>query len=139
MRSKIVSLLVSLLLVVAVLPAQQKPESPLPFTTGELQDIYDTYNREYWDGKLPKATVVWTAHDHKYGETRQDPDGRFRVRLDVIKNRESNVAKTTILHEMCHVKTWGEKCHMAGVDGSCRRFYIELHRIMLEGAFDDIL
>lgn len=129
-------MLVTALLLCLSTPAQTPP---LPFTTGELQDIYNSYNREYWDGKLPKATVVWTALDNKYGETQQDADGRFLVRLDVVKNREANVAKTTILHEMCHVKTWGEKCHMTGVTGSCRRFYIELHRIMLEGAFDDLL
>jgi hypothetical protein len=63
----------------------------------------------------------------------------FVIRLDVIKNQERNVAKTTILHEMCHVKTWGESCHIPGQPSTCRRWLVELHRIMLEGAFDDLV
>ena len=133
------TLVTVLLLCPVVVFPQKKPAPALPFTSGELQDIFKSYNRMYWDGKLVNAQVVWTALDNKYGETSQADDGRFTIRLDVIKNREANVAKTTILHEMCHLKTWGDQCHVTGKPDQCRRFYAELHRIMLEGAFDDIL
>jgi len=137
-------LLAILLLVTLCLPAhaqQVKKPAPtcdtpaLPYTTGEMQDIFDTYNREYWDGKLPKTVIVWTGlPKQRYGETEKQTDGSFIIRLDVIKNKEQNVAKTTLLHEMCHVKTYGKDKTDHG-----DRWHAELHRIMLEGAFDDIV
>src|SRR5271156_2307274 len=125
------------------LPPQKKPtpvcEVPsLPYTVGQLQDIFTTFNRMYWDGKLPATVVVWTALK-EYGETDKLPDGRFVIRLDSVKNQETNVAKTTILHEMCHIKTWGDPCHVKADHPDCSRWLIELHRIMLEGAFDDLV
>jgi hypothetical protein len=117
-----------------------KPAPVLPYSSGEIQDIYKSYNREYWNGKLPAVTVIWTAlPEGRFGQTEKDDNGRFIIKLDVVKNRESNVAKTTVLHEMCHVKTWGEDCHIPGTPNKCRRWLAELHRIMLEGAFDDLV
>lgn len=120
-----------------------QPADPLPFTPGELQDLFAQYNATYWDGKLPKNTVVvWTAFtDHRYGDTIKEDSGRFVIRLDVTKNREANVSKTTMLHEMAHVKTWEHNnCHQLGVKvQNCNRWLSELHRIMLEGAFDDLV
>ena len=161
MRSRLpfpLILLTSLLLLFPAAPQQPKANNkplpcdvtPLAFTPGELQDIYATYNREYWNGRLPKATIVWTAlskkfgetdgqNDADYGETDKADDGTFVIRLDVVKNKEANVARTTILHEMCHVKTWKDTCHVDGRAQDCRRWLTELHRIMLEGAFDDIV
>ena len=107
--------------------------APLPLTNGELQDIFKFYNRTYWDGRLPTVLVVWTGLENRYGETDMLPDGRYVIRLDATKNREGNVARTTILHEMCHVRTWGEDAQHGP------RWRAELHRIMLEGAFDDIV
>src|SRR5271170_509952 len=77
-------------------PQQKKPtlvcETPsLPYTAGQLQDIFKTFNRMYWDGKLPATVVVWTALK-EYGETDKLPDGRFIIRLDSVKNQETNVA-----------------------------------------------
>jgi SprT-like family len=136
-------LLSILLLLTLWFPAQaqqvKKPaptcEAPvLPYTTGEMQATFDTYNREYWDGKLPKTVVVWTGLTKRYGETEKQADGSFLIRLDAVKNKEQNVAKTTLLHEMCHVKTYGQD----KVDHG-DRWHAELHRIMLEGAFDDLV
>lgn len=134
------TLVTALLLCPVGSPQKPQPAPAIAFTPGELQSIYDSYNREYWDGKLPAATLVWTGlPENRFGETQQEPGGRFLIRLDVVKNREQNVAKTTILHEMCHVKVWGEECHIPGTPNKCRRWLIELHRIMLEGAFDDLV
>jgi hypothetical protein len=158
---RLTSLLVLLVTTLSLCPAvePQKPVGkpnppcdvvPLPFSPGDLQDLFKFYNRQYWKGKLPKTTVVWTAlsssrfgethqNDADYGESEKQDDGTFVIRLDVIKNREANVAKTTILHEMCHIKAWGETCHQQGLPDDCRRWLAELHRIMMEGAFDDIV
>jgi len=141
------ALLASALLLAVPALAQKAPAPapicdavPPPFTSGDLQDIFETYNREYWDGKLPATVVVWTGLKDRYGETNVLPDGRFVIRLDVLRNREANVARTTILHEMCHVKTWGDSCHVKGAKvQDCSRWLAELHRIMLEGAFDDLV
>jgi len=140
------SLLSILLLLILWVPTQAQqvkkptpcPVAALPFTTGELQDVFDTYNRQYWDGKLPKTHVIWTALSKRFGETVKEDDGSFTIKLDVSWNVLPNVAKTTLLHEMCHIKTWGESCHI-GTQGDCTRWQRELHRIMLEGAFDDIV
>jgi hypothetical protein len=112
----------------------------LPYTPGELQDIFKTYNRTYWDGKLPETVVVWTALPGKlFGQTHQEADGRFVIKLDSAKNGYEIVAKTTILHEMAHIKTWGDQCHITGQPDQCSRWLAEIHRIMLEGAFDDLI
>ena len=144
--------LLSILLLVATLwipaQAQQKTNSPckisppssLPYTTGELQDIFRTYNREYWDGKLPATVVVWTAlPGKKIAETDVLPDGRFIIRLDSTRNSVEVIAKQSILHEMAHIKTWGDQCHVDGKPNQCDRWLAEIHRIMLEGALDDII
>lgn len=137
---RLISLTCLLMMTLLLCPAcspQQK--ATLPFTPGDLQDIYQSYNRQYWGGKLPAATVVWTGLKDRFGETEEEDDGRFLVRLDSVKNQERNVAKTTILHEMCHIRTWKETCHQTGKRDDCRRWLAELHRIMLEGAFDDLV
>lgn len=136
-------LLAILLLFTLWLPAQaQQIKKPVPcealalaYTTGEMQAIFDTYNRVYWDGKLPKTVIVWTGlPKQRFGETEKQTDGSFLIRLDAVKNKEQNVAKTTLLHEMCHVKTYGQDKTDHG-----DHWHAELHRIMLEGAFDDLV
>lgn len=151
LSSMLRKLSLAVLLFAVVVPAQQKPvvklhepitcpSSKPPFTTGELEDIYTTYNRMYWDGKLPPAKIIWTGlPEGRFGETMEESKGHFLIKLDVVKNVEVNVAKTTILHEMAHVKVWGEECHIPGTPNKCTRWLVEIHRIMLEGAFDDLV
>jgi hypothetical protein len=147
---RLTKLLTSILLVTLWLPAQAQQiktplpspckVQPLPYTPGELQDIFKTYNGKYWSGKLPHTVIVWTAlGTRKFGETTQDEGGRFIIRLDSAKNREQIIAKTTILHEMAHVKTWGDTCHVVDKPDDCARWLAEIHRIMAEGAFDDLV
>ena len=133
---RLLTILLAVSLNLLPVQAQQKCQPlPLPFTPGQLQDVWKYYNRAYWDGKLPANTVVvWAAlGDDRFGETEQEPNGRFVIRLDPVKNHERNVAKTTILHENCHIVTYGEKPDHGP------RWLAELHRIMLEGAFDDLV
>lgn len=141
MRLTRLAALLGLFLVAPTIAQQRQPLKPLPcgitaslpYSSGGLQDIFRFYNRTYWDGKLPATVVVWTGLENSYGETDLLPDGRYIIRLDALKNRENNVARSTLLHEMCHVKTWG------ATPPHGLRWQAELHRIMLEGAFDDIV
>lgn len=137
-------LLLSLFLVAPATAQWKRPPKPIPcasditplaYSDGELQGIFQTYNRMYWSGRLPATVVVWAGMEKSYGETDLLPDGRYIIRLDILRNREGNVIRTTLLHEMCHVKTWGKDDK--NPHGSI--WLAELHRIMLEGAFDDIV
>lgn len=78
-----------------------------------LQRIYRKYNKQWFEGKLPRLPVVW-------GEPRKFPNSEgkstlasthyeadapvlivFAPRLRV--NKEWNLVRCTMLHEMCHV------------------------------------
>jgi len=78
-----------------------------------LRRIYREYNRKWFNGALPAIPVVW-------GETRRFPrsEGKSTLALTnfeanspmqivfaprLRKNKEWNLVRCTMLHEMCHV------------------------------------
>lgn len=118
-----------------LLPSVPKTSvSAAPFTDKQLAAWYATYNERYFSGRLPKNTVVrWNFLEDKYGETEPPADGRFVILLDISRNRESIMARITLLHEMCHVATYDK-----GFDHGLA-WRAEIHRLMMEGAFDDLI
>lgn len=76
-----------------------------------LEIWYSEYNSGYFQDKLPNDVVI------DYGEynpdfmatTSQLPDGRFHIAFNEVYTKAPRVAHITLLHEMCHVKTFDER------------------------------
>ena len=80
---------------------------------GRLQQDYADYNQAFFNNTLPKNVVVsWDdiprTKDGRYimGNTHEDVvSGTFLIRIETKSNITMVTADTTLLHEMCHVKT----------------------------------
>jgi hypothetical protein len=98
-----------------------------------LKAFYDTYNANYFGGKLPSNTVV------EYGEangamaiTMKD-GGHFRIIINKTFNPVPRAAHLTLLHEQCHIASWQQE-----LDDHGPRFQHCMRTLALEGAFDEL-
>ena len=111
------------------------PKQPVPVMNYvELRAWYKVYNRNYFFDHLPEARFEWeNMHAiHRMGQT----DCSFKpclITLDITYNEAFPVAKATILHEMCHVETWGEQ------EDHGKKWQACMHTLWLEGAFDGLI
>ena len=83
-----------------------------------LQDDYNTFNRDYFLGQLPKnANVRWTdlSLQQDMGMTWIDEAGVRQIRIDRKTNPVLRQAQLTLLHEMCHIKTDGRELDNHGI------------------------
>ncbi len=82
-------------------------------TSGRCEGLsawYAEYNTGYFQEKLPRDVII------DYGEynpefmatTSQLKDGRFHIAFNEDLTKAPRVAHLVLLHEMCHVKTFGE-------------------------------
>jgi len=112
-----------------------------------LSKLYQKYNEKYFDGTLPECHVGWSE---KLKETdtvglslvMQDGDIKIHgIALDEdIKHFLIPVClkgvqvfyKTVMLHEMVHIKLYPYMHHG-------KRFYEEITRLVLRGAYVDLL
>lgn len=72
---------------------------------------YDEFNDEYFENDLPKNVVIdygITGNEDEIAATSQLPDGRFHIAFNEDYARAPRVAHVFLIHEMCHIKTWGE-------------------------------
>lgn len=71
------------------------------FTDRDLKKTYSSFNRKYFDNKLPKSMVVRFGRlsYQDYGE--YDPDGIITISSSISHIAE--MIMTTLLHEMAHV------------------------------------
>ncbi len=140
------STLLSILLLAASPTVHFPPATPVSATatiqiekSERLENLYIMYNALYFRRKLPKISVVFgPAKDN--GEENVGLTYSCGNYLCIEINPELNPTHAeqaaTLLHEMIHVKLWGnEKIRRS--HGSL--FRAELHRLMFEGAFDDLL
>lgn len=99
------------------------------------------YNRKYFKSNLPRPEIKIVRTREFAGrccpETWYYKDGRqelhFRIELAAKFLKIDAFLRTTFLHELAHMATHGEKAHHGP------RFYKELRRLMLAGAFDKLL
>ena len=102
-----------------------------------LQAAFKSYNQEYFGGRLLANTEVVWSHElddaGDYGDSVKKSDGHFLIRVSPYWNPGNEEARLTLLHEMCHVDTWGANELEHGPSWrTCR------DRIMIEGALDDL-
>ena len=90
--------------------AEPKSETTVEF----IQQAYVAYNQAYFQDKLPKDTKISldpqaigmadTGCDNNLGDMGIDCTMRFDLKY-VLAPR---TAESTLLHEMCHIKTWAK-------------------------------
>jgi hypothetical protein len=104
-----------------------------------LERIYRTYNKKFFDGTLPADTRVWWVRikeaDEKccvHGVTLGLEDNETKhLSFEIFINPDTHVDKSqlrmTLLHEMAHVKLYPYLGHG-------KRFEEEMTRLALRGA-----
>lgn len=105
----------------------------------DLQYMYEVYNEEYFDNKLPKDTkVIYTTpipDAMAQGETFKIGDS-YVIWIDAHYDNSMGVASETELHEMCHVKLpWDIP---DGIDGHGPKFQACMHNLADQGAFEGL-
>lgn len=102
-------LAIALLLLGAAIRFQTKRASTEP----QCQDpkaFYNDFNLSYFDGKLPKDTVVdYAEHDEKTLARTTYEDGHFHITFNPRLAGSARVVHLYSLHEMCHIATWEEE------------------------------
>ena len=113
---------------------------------GRLQQDYADYNQAFFNNTLPKnVPVTWSdiprTKDGRYvmGNTHEDVvSGTFLIRIDTKSNITMVTADTTLLHEMCHVKTYDRTVEL-DQDMHGPLFKACIVNLELQGAFTDLL
>lgn len=114
-----------------------------------LQQQYFYFNRQWFDGQLPKDTTLrwvgdfpsrYRGHLGRTGTWRPARNVRhgriLGYYITISRHAERaglSVLKMTLLHEMAHVKTW----RIRQVDHG-RAWQREMHRLASAGAFDKL-
>lgn len=81
-----------------------------PVSRDYLEKSYALYNAEYFGNKLPKDTVIdQDQTDPNFMAITTKPfDGKFHIGFNSSYVSAERTGDLTLLHEMCHVKTWGD-------------------------------
>ena len=86
------------------------PSPTAALSVAQLQTTYDAFNEEYFANSLPKNTVVdYDEYDDDFMATTQVISGkRFHIALNENYTGGARNARLVLLHEQCHIKTWGQ-------------------------------
>jgi hypothetical protein len=121
-------------------------------TEKEWGKWYDDYNENYFNGKLPKATVRTEELPANIGAQTSWPSAKKPlIQMNPVAILGTKNAREILLHEMIHVKLTqpvrdatspGEGNGVIWImmgDGHGADFHQEVHRLIGMGAFDDLL
>lgn len=99
-----------------------------------LVSAYDLFNEQYFNKRLPSSRMVdvrfGLAHGN-LGETSICPGGYY-IEVNRRLNPADKQVYMTLLHEECHIATWGEIAKDGPKWQSC------MHKLADEGAFDTL-
>jgi hypothetical protein len=89
-----------------------KPKVATPYFKIRLRDQYDKFNAGWFGDELSHNVTIGTTDDpNLIGRTDRYVEGE-NVRWVILENFQYNQtisqADLTLLHEMCHIKTWDE-------------------------------
>lgn len=109
-----------------------------------LTEIYETNNSLYFNGRLPRLKVYFAPlHGKTYGETIFDLEDRRAIAIHINskigKLGWDCTATITMLHEMCHVSIGVQGDGTSAEKNHDEVFQAEKRRIIVLGAFDDLL
>jgi predicted SprT family Zn-dependent metalloprotease len=112
-----------------------------PAIYGQLQDVFDRFNKQFWGGKLPSVVLTFVRHPKSMGyfaESRWVKDGKKKgdaheiaLNPDYMRSGGTKTALATLLHEMCHLwqRELGKKCPKRFYHN--KEFAIEMERVGL--------
>ena len=111
------------------------PPFKVRYTETDLKTWYTFYNEVYFDGKLPNDTILRLADMQEEGfmGLTQHVDGTFLITIDPAFNPAEREARATLLHEMVHVAVFPEFFSHGP------RWHVRLRRLIVDGAFDDLV
>jgi len=104
-----------------------------------LERIYRTYNRKFFDGQLPHDTRIWfvsidnedartCTHGVTLGvEDKETKHLSFEIFINPDTHIDRSQVRLTLLHEMAHIKNYPYMGHG-------KRFEEEMLRLALRGA-----
>jgi hypothetical protein len=110
-------------------------------TLDYLQRLYPVYNEVYFDNKLPKDTVIDLSEAHDMATTVCDPSGTgCSIRFNLKYVAAPRTAQTTMLHEMCHIKTRSAEFAAVGSYNQHSKIWRScMLTLDMQGAIRDIL
>lgn len=105
----------------------------------QLKQWYDEWNVVYFDGQLPTNVRIASSPivedmDEALGETfHSDEPGNIIILIDEKYLSSSKIFRMILLHEMVHVELGPDSWDHG------KEFTAEIHRLILAGAYDNIL
>lgn len=122
LRTKILLTVVLAVVVWMILGCCKGPEHfvPVPsatngINTAYLERLYQTYNEGYFHNRLAKTPVINVdEHDPNYMATTICDEEKCKIQFNTVFITGARVAEFTMLHEMCHVKTWKQEVQEIG-------------------------
>ena len=101
---------------------------------GNLHAVYVEFNGQYFNNRLPKNIVIdYSEAGDFMATTMLMTDGRYHIAFNEKYVTAKRVERETLLHEMCHVRTFAENDLLTGNHGP--RWRTCMLNLDLQGAF----
>jgi hypothetical protein len=113
-------------------PQQHRAAGPHPeLSLTRMQNDYAVYNSEWFNGKLPKDTVMALEKDPVSQANSVFENGHWTIRFNPRYNMAPSTADFNLFHEMCHMATPKDRDH-GPVWEAC------MEELALNGAFHNV-
>lgn len=106
-------------------------------TVEYLQDSYRIYNEEYFHNKLTKTPTIRIATNIVAMADTVCDFGSCTMRFNIRYAAAPRMASLDLLHEMCHIKVWGQEG--TGQDSHDRVWRSCMLSLDMQGAFRELL
>jgi len=90
----------------------------------ELIEAYDFYNKELFGGVLPRCIVILSKNVNSYGhfmpqnymsvKNEEEKKHEIAMNVEMFQVRDIELTLSTLVHEMCHLKTFEEGTYGRG-------------------------
>ena len=98
------------------------PERMSAWTEKRLQDIFEHYNRKYWQGRLPAYRLVIATMPDAMGLCESK---RKVITIDVERHKSDREVRSTVLHEMAHAAA-----DIRGSRGHDPKFFAQVEKLL---------
>lgn len=108
-----------------------------------LQLKFKLFNKRYFDGELPKETlVIWRKpfEEGHAAEFVEFQDGRLLILLNPVLKKigAESFSLLSLLHEMCHLSLWYQGKRKSVYTGHGVPFQAEMLTLANKGAFSGL-